>query len=255
MIVLTKRNHEKFVVNHLQIEYIETIPESKIVMMFLRAVWARSTSWSMYFIGSNFLALSMMPKCLGMADRVLAGKLATTMASVQPITMLYGCILAHMIFGPVANNLRIRDGEEVLCKQIIVEGIMSIQSGENPKALREKLLTYIPQGKREESGKAASGAPWEAMAWRARKTSLIVSSISRWAATSGMEGIPPCSSSSGSATGTRPSNSRIRPMTRTSTVTWPATAPRRWCVRLFLLRLSLFAAAAHRVEQRVDLTL
>ena len=54
---------------------------------FLRAVWAKSTSWSIYFIGSNFLALSMMPKCLGMADRVLAGKLATTMASVQPITM------------------------------------------------------------------------------------------------------------------------------------------------------------------------
>ena len=33
MIVLTKRNHEKFIVNHLQIEYIETIPESKVVMM------------------------------------------------------------------------------------------------------------------------------------------------------------------------------------------------------------------------------
>ena len=33
MIVLTKRNHEKFLVNHLQIEYIEYIPESKIVMM------------------------------------------------------------------------------------------------------------------------------------------------------------------------------------------------------------------------------
>ena len=33
MIVLTKRNHEKFLVNHQQIEYIESIPESKIVMM------------------------------------------------------------------------------------------------------------------------------------------------------------------------------------------------------------------------------
>ena len=33
MIVLTKRNHEKFLVNHTQIEYIESIPESKIVMM------------------------------------------------------------------------------------------------------------------------------------------------------------------------------------------------------------------------------
>jgi len=33
MIVLTKRNHEKFLINHLQIECIECIPESKIVMM------------------------------------------------------------------------------------------------------------------------------------------------------------------------------------------------------------------------------
>ena len=73
------------------------------------------------------------------------------------ITTLYGCIMAHMLFGPIANNLRIRDSEEVLCKQIIVEGIMSIQSGENPKALREKLLTYIPQGQREASAKSGGG--------------------------------------------------------------------------------------------------
>ena len=80
----------------------------------------------------------------------LGGSMSTAL-----VTTLYGCILAHMIFGPIGNNLRIRDGEEVLCKQIIVEGIMSIQSGENPKALREKLLTYIPQGQRE--GAAPSG--------------------------------------------------------------------------------------------------
>ncbi len=72
------------------------------------------------------------------------------------ITTLYGCILAHMIFGPIANNLRIRDSEEVLCKEIIVEGIMSIQSGENPKALREKLLTYISQRDRD-TGSGSSG--------------------------------------------------------------------------------------------------
>ena len=65
------------------------------------------------------------------------------------ITTLYGCILAHMIFGPIANNLRIRDSEEVLCKEIIVEGIMSIQSGENPKFLKEKLLTFMDQKQRD----------------------------------------------------------------------------------------------------------
>lgn len=73
------------------------------------------------------------------------------------ITTLYGCILAHMIFGPIANNLRIRDSEEVLCKQIIVEGIMSIQSGENPKALKEKLLTYMSQKQRETGGGGSGG--------------------------------------------------------------------------------------------------
>ena len=64
------------------------------------------------------------------------------------ITTLYGCILAHMIFGPIATLLRNRDSQEVLCKMIIVEGIMSIQSGENPKFLKERLVTYMSQKQR-----------------------------------------------------------------------------------------------------------
>ena len=84
------------------------------------------------------------------------GDLGASMSTAL-VTTLYGCILAHMIFGPIGNNLRIRDGEEVLCKQIIVEGIMSIQSGENPKSLREKLLTYISQGAREGAGEGGGG--------------------------------------------------------------------------------------------------
>lgn len=64
------------------------------------------------------------------------------------ITTLYGCILAHMIFGPIATLLRNRDEQEVLCKMIIIEGIMSIQSGENPKFLKERLLTYMSQKQR-----------------------------------------------------------------------------------------------------------
>lgn len=54
-----------------------------------------------------------------------------------------------MFFGPIATQLRNRDEEEVLCKMIIVEGVMSIQAGENPKFLRERLLTYMEQMQRE----------------------------------------------------------------------------------------------------------
>ena len=65
------------------------------------------------------------------------------------ITTLYGCILAHVVFGPVAQLLRNRDSEEVLCKEIIVEGVMAILAGENPKSLKERLLTYMAQKQRE----------------------------------------------------------------------------------------------------------
>lgn len=68
---------------------------------------------------------------------------------VALITTLYGCILAHIVFNPIASNLRIRDEEEVLCRMIIVDGIMSIQSGENPKFLKEKLLTFMTQQQRD----------------------------------------------------------------------------------------------------------
>jgi chemotaxis protein MotA len=77
--------------------------------------------------------------------------------STALVTTLYGCVLAHMIFGPIASNLRARDEEEVLCKMIIVEGIMSIQSGENPKFLRERLETYMDQKQRGGEGGGSGG--------------------------------------------------------------------------------------------------
>ena len=80
------------------------------------------------------------------------GDLGPAMATAL-VTTLYGCVLAHMIFGPIATQLRRRDEEETLCKLIIVEGIMSIQAGANPKFLREKLLTFMGQKQRGEGGK------------------------------------------------------------------------------------------------------
>ncbi len=81
--------------------------------------------------------------------------------SVALLTTFYGCILAHMVFGPIANNLRIRDSEEVLNKMIIVEGITCIQAGENPKMLREKLLTFVAQKQREKLANSAGGSGGE----------------------------------------------------------------------------------------------
>ena len=85
-----------------------------------------------------------------------ASSIGTSMGTAL-ITTLYGCVLAHMIFGPIATQLRQRDEEEVLCKLIIVEGIMSIQSGANPKFLREKLMTFLSQKQRGDEGGGKKG--------------------------------------------------------------------------------------------------
>lgn len=69
--------------------------------------------------------------------------------SVALITTFYGCILANLVFSPIAKKLSIRNDEEYLCKQIIIEGVLSIQSGENPKFMKEKLISYLSQRERE----------------------------------------------------------------------------------------------------------
>ena len=78
------------------------------------------------------------------------------------ITTFYGVILANLIFNPIANNLRTRDEEECLCRQLIVEGVMAIQSGENPKFIREKLEGYLEQnatggGSEKKKGRGGRG--------------------------------------------------------------------------------------------------
>lgn len=86
------------------------------------------------------------------------------------ITTLYGCILAHIVFGPIATQLRNRDEEEILCKMIIVEGVMSIQAGENPKFLRERLMTYMAQMQRELSGEGGQDGDGGKKSGKGRKT-------------------------------------------------------------------------------------
>lgn len=65
--------------------------------------------------------------------------------SVALVTTFYGCILANLIFSPIAKKLRIRNDEEMQYRSIMMAGIMGIQAGDNPKLLREKLLSNLDQ--------------------------------------------------------------------------------------------------------------
>lgn len=63
--------------------------------------------------------------------------------SVALVTTFYGSVLANMICAPISNRLKAKHDEEMVTKELIMEGVLSIQSGENPKYIREKLNSYI----------------------------------------------------------------------------------------------------------------
>ena len=89
-------------------------------------------------------------------DQGGASKLAKDMA-VALITTFYGSIMANVIFMPIANQLRVAHDEEMLCKEIIIEGIISIQAGENPRHINEKLLSFLTRRQREAASAQNAG--------------------------------------------------------------------------------------------------
>lgn len=78
--------------------------------------------------------------------------------AVALITTFYGVILANLVFLPLAGKLRLRSEEEVLIKEIMTEGILSVQQGENPRIIEEKLLSFLSPAQRvAELNQSATG--------------------------------------------------------------------------------------------------
>lgn len=84
-----------------------------------------------------------------------ASSLGTDM-SVALITTFYGSVLANCVFTPISNKLEIAQEREILIKELIIEGVVSIKEGENPKYIREKLLNLL-DGKELKTAKGGAG--------------------------------------------------------------------------------------------------
>ena len=69
--------------------------------------------------------------------------------AVALLTTLYGAMIGNIFGNPVASKLGIRNDDEVLAKTMIIEGIMSIQAGDNPRTLEAKLLSFLPPSQRK----------------------------------------------------------------------------------------------------------
>lgn len=67
---------------------------------------------------------------------------------VALITTFYGSMIANLVATPISNKLKLRSNDEILHKQVMVEGLLSIQAGENPRVIEEKLKAFLSPGTR-----------------------------------------------------------------------------------------------------------
>lgn len=112
-------------------------------------------------LGSMGPAWGMIGTLLGLIN-MLKG-MSDSSASIGPgmslalITTLYGSILANWICAPLVRKLKKNNDHSVLVMELTIEGILSIQAGENPRVIKEKLWAFIENGgKVEDSSMSAN---------------------------------------------------------------------------------------------------
>ncbi len=65
--------------------------------------------------------------------------------AVALLTTFYGSLLANLVFIPLAGKLELKTEEEIFVKQIVIEGVIGVQSGQNPRILKEKLSAFLSE--------------------------------------------------------------------------------------------------------------
>lgn len=75
--------------------------------------------------------------------------------AVALVGTLYGALLQNLIAGPIAEKLGLRSKEEAMAKEIILQGVLSIQAGNNPRVVEMQLMSFLSASQQAALPKAA----------------------------------------------------------------------------------------------------
>ena len=102
-------------------------------------------------MGSFAPALGMIGTLIGLVQMLQSMDDPSTIGPAMAVALLttfYGSIMSNIFCIPIAGKLRTRSREEALTKEITIQGIMSLSSGDNPRVLQQKLQAFIPPNER-----------------------------------------------------------------------------------------------------------
>jgi chemotaxis protein MotA len=110
-------------------------------------------------MGTFAPAVGMLGTIIGLVQMLMQmedpSQIGAPMA-VALLTTFYGTILANLVFLPIAGKLKTRSKQEILLKQMVLEGVISIQSGDNHRIVEQKLKAFLsPKARTAVSAEAA----------------------------------------------------------------------------------------------------
>lgn len=128
----------------METEQIALEERHKTVISFWENLASMGPAWGM--IGTLIGLINMLKR---LSDISTVGP---NMA-VALVTTFYGSILANWIATPCATKLKVNNAKEITVRNIMVEGLLSIQAGENPRVIEEKLKSFLaPKDRKLMSG-------------------------------------------------------------------------------------------------------
>ena len=132
----------------METELVSTEERHKKNINFWSDLGAMGPAWGM--IGTLIGLVLMLQN---MSD---AASIGPSMA-VALITTFYGSLLANWICTPTSNKLKSNNATEIQCKEIMIEGLLSIQAGENPRVIEEKLKSFLAPADRSAASSGEGG--------------------------------------------------------------------------------------------------
>ncbi len=102
-------------------------------------------------MGSYAPAVGMLGTIIGLVQMLMQMKDPSQIGAPMAVALLttfYGTLLAYLLFLPIAGKLKAKSKREVLLKHMILEGIVSIQSGDNYRIVEQKLKAFLPPSTR-----------------------------------------------------------------------------------------------------------
>ena len=132
----------------METELVSVEGRHKDTIGFWDTLAAMGPAWGM--IGT-LIGLILMLKDMNDASTI-GPKMAVAL-----VTTLYGSLIANWLCNPTASKLSVNNNNEMMMKEITVEGILWIQAGENPRVIEEKLKSFLSPSAREETAEGSVG--------------------------------------------------------------------------------------------------